>query len=86
MTIAPFSIRSSQHPDAYDERPFHMSDLPEEEVDRLRERPCLLSTGMDTATAGLFRRNRFFSGICLALPLAALFWVLGYVVLTRVLP
>jgi hypothetical protein len=78
MSIHPFSAHGPLHTETSDEKPFRMSELPEEEVAHLQERVYPASLGLHDATAGDNRRNRFFSGICLALPLAALLWALCY--------
>ena len=56
-----------------EDRPFRMSELPYEDPEDLQR----MGDGNFAAYSG----NRFFGGICLALPLSALLWGLAYYLL-----
>ena len=66
-----------------EDRPFRMSELPYEESEnfpKFGKGNCALTDGV---VCEAHQRNRFFGGICLALPLSALLWGLVYLLLQR---
>lgn len=65
------------------DQPFRMSELPYVESEyfpKFGEGHCDVTDG---AVCNAHQRNRFFGGICLALPLSALLWGLLYLLLQR---
>ena len=67
---------------AYDEaedRPFRMTESPFSELNESREMADALQIlGQSSRSHTPSQRNRFFGGLCLALPLSALLWYLVY--------
>jgi hypothetical protein len=63
-----------------------MSELPEEELADCRDRTCASGGRLNGLGTEVSRRNRFFGGICLALPFSALLWLLFYFLINGLLP
>ena len=59
-----------------EDRPFRMSDTASIALTEIEERTDSLPLITHDADRIHFPRNSFFSGICLALPLSALLWLL----------
>lgn len=69
------SLASSNEPE---DRPFRMTETPLADLNEgceMAEALQILSYGRPHPSS---QRNRFFGGICLALPLSALLWYLVY--------
>ena len=64
-------------PDGYaEEKPFRMSTPDHVSMTEIEERSDSLLIAPHEADAVPFPRNHFFRGVCLALPLSALLWLL----------
>jgi hypothetical protein len=76
----PYRLQSSVTPnDEPEDKPFRMSEHPLADLNESREMADawqILSQSSQLHTPS--QRNRFFGGICLALPLSAVLWYLVY--------
>ena len=76
----PYRLQSNITPNNEPEdRPFRMSELPLTDLNDhhdMADALQILNQGSRSHTP--YQRNRFFGGICLALPLSALLWYLFY--------
>jgi len=68
-----------------EEKPFRMSDRGYPAVSDIHDIEDTLRILSPKAMPIHFPRNRFFGGICLALPFSALMWFLVYFVLQHVI-
>lgn len=74
------SISSHERiPAAYaDDKPFRMSELPNEDIADLQAVTDSLHAFSNVAAPVAVHGQRFIRGFCFALPLAALLWILLY--------
>ena len=71
--------RSYTMNDEPEDRPFRMSELPPGDLNDSHEMADTLQIlSQGSLSHAPYQRNRFFGGICLALPLSALLWYLVY--------
>lgn len=70
--------KSARIDDDPDDTPFRMTALNHAELADIQEMADALSVLGGSAGRTPLRRNRFFGGICLALPLSVLLWYLFY--------
>ena len=75
----PYQLQNSVTPnDDAEDRPFRMTEMPLSDLNERHEMTDALQILSQGRTQAQSLRNRFFGGICLALPLSALLWYLIY--------
>jgi hypothetical protein len=75
----PYYIQNSCAPgDEAEDRPFRMTEIPLNDINESRDMAEALQILSQGGSQTPSQRNRFFAGICLALPLSALLWYLVY--------
>jgi hypothetical protein len=67
-----------------EDKPFRMTELSHTGLTDIQEMADSLQILSQSGVRNPFRRNRFFGGICLALPLSGLLWCLFYYILHHI--